>query len=183
MILPEASSGRCSARGRDQDVFRQPFHKELVFSFSGNGGFGLQGAECKGFFGSLCGVCWVIWLTSVGWGVGGALQEGRRSYPEQLEVIECYVVVPVGGGYEVVVWVSGYGAKEYASSVGGNGQGCPHMGAGIAGCLCAMSCYGVRHRIYGEAPYYALCVVGDDGAEVCQSCCAVFQMVYAECVP
>ena len=39
----EAGGGRRGVHGRDQDVFRQPFHHEVVFPLqvSGDGGFRL----------------------------------------------------------------------------------------------------------------------------------------------
>ena len=41
--FPEAGGGRRSVHGRDQDVFRQPFHHEVAFllQVSGDGGFRL----------------------------------------------------------------------------------------------------------------------------------------------
>ena len=79
-----------------------------------------------------------------------------------------------------------YSAEQYTPSVGGGGQGllqgaCAWLPAsGVA--LFPRGSYGLRHCVCGEGPYRALCVVGDDGAEVSQSCCAVFCIVYPEVV-
>ena len=82
------------------------------------------------------------------------------------------------------MWVPGYSAEEYAPSVGGAGQRLLQgarawvRAPGVA--LGAPGCYGWRHRVNGEGSHRALCVVGDDRAEVRQSCCAAFSMVYPE---
>ena len=84
------------------------------------------------------------------------------------------------------MWVSGYSAEVYAPPVGRGGQGLLQStrawlrAPGVA--VGALGRYGVRYRVHGEGPHRALDVVGDDGAEVSQSCGAAFAIVYPECV-
>ena len=93
-------------------------------------------------------------------------------------------MVAVRRGQEVGVRVPGYSAEVYAPPVGRGGQ---RLLQGARAQLCAPGVvvgapgrYGVRYGVYGEGSHRAPYVVGDDGAEVCQRCCAAFAMVYPE---
>ena len=77
VLLPEAEGGRRRVHGRDEYVFRQPFHHKVVFHFqvSGDGGFHLQGERCGGAFWSIRGMCRLIWRRLDG-ASGGLLRKG-----------------------------------------------------------------------------------------------------------
>ena len=129
-------------------------------------------------------MCRLIWRAPVGRGVGWAPLEGGQSHRQVFDEVDWYGVVAVYPRQEVGVWVSGYSAEIYASPVGRGGEGllqaartrvcAPRVAVG------ALALFGVRYRVYSEGSHHALYVVGDDGAEVCQSCRAAFAMVYPD---
>ena len=84
------------------------------------------------------------------------------------------------------MWVPGYSVKVYAPSVGGGGQqllqGSRTWLRATRVAVSALCCYAVRHPVNAQGSLGALFVLGDDGAEVCQPCCAAFPMLYPECV-
>ena len=120
----------------------------------------------------------------VGQGVGGGASGRGRSHCQVVDEVEWYGVVAVRRRQASGVQIPRYGAETYAPHVCGGRQG-SLQGARAwfrapGGAVGAVGRYGVRYRVYGEGSHRLSYVVRDDGAEVCQTCCAAFAMVYPE---